>query len=151
MWSAPVLIKYWTLQLAGWLVVLVAAWIAAELFGWPQKVVWIIVGVWAAKDALLYPLVWRAYEQQDSNASAYPAAGTPGVVLRRLDPQGAVRIGGERWSAVAVEGAAPVGQGERVRVVGREGMTLIVEPTAAGCGRKQPRGPLTLGRQGEHE
>lgn|SRR5690606_11969849 len=151
MWSAPVLIKYWSLQLAGWVVVLVVAWIAAELFGWPKKAVWIIAGAWAAKDVLLYPLVWRAYEQRDSDASAYPAAGTPGVVLRRLDPKGAVRIRGERWSAVAAEGAAPVEPGERVRVVGREGMTLIVEPTGHAADEGSRAAHSRIGRHGEDE
>src|SRR5690606_20374499 len=102
-----------------------AAWFAAELFDWPKKVAWIIVGVWAAKDVLLYPLVWRAYEHRDSHASAYPKAGTEGVALQRLDPEGAVRVAGERWKAVA-ESGVPVGKGERVRITGRDGMTLLV-------------------------
>jgi|SRR5690606_21269444 len=128
MWSPHVLVKYWSLQLAGWFVVLVAALLAAELFGWPRKVVWIVVAVWALKDALLYPLVWRSYDGRDAEPSAYPLAGAEGVVLRELDPDGAVRIGGERWNASAAEAAAPIRKGERVRVVGREGMTLFVVP-----------------------
>src|SRR5690606_4168596 len=100
MWSTQVLTKYWALQVAGWIAVFVAAWFAAELFDWPKKVVWIIVVVWAAKDVLLYPLVWRAYEHHDSHASAYPKEGAEGVALQRLDPEGAVRVAGERWKAV---------------------------------------------------
>lgn len=126
MWSAQVLAKYWALQLAGWIGVFVAAWFAVELFDWPKKVAWIIVGVWAAKDVLLYPLVWRAYEHRDSHASAYPREGSEGVVLQRLDPEGAVRVAGERWKAVAGSDV-PIGEGESVRVAGRDGMTLIVE------------------------
>src|SRR5690606_25387648 len=127
MWSRQVLAKYWALQVAGWIGVFVAAWFAAELFDWPRKVVWIIVGVCVAKDVMLYPLVWRAYEHHDSHASAYPRVSAEGAVLPRLEPEGAVRIAGERWKAAAASGV-PIGEGERVRVAGRDGMTLIVEP-----------------------
>lgn len=133
MWSRQVFLKYWMLQLVGWFVVLVVAWLAAELFGWPMKVVWIAVGVWAAKDVLLYPFVWRAYEHSDSHASAYPAEGSEGVALRRLEPDGLVRIGGERWKALT-EGHAAIEAGERVRVVARDGMTLIVARAASAEG-----------------
>jgi membrane protein implicated in regulation of membrane protease activity len=125
MWSAHVLLKYWALQVAGWLVVFVAAWFAAELFAWPKKIVWLIVGVWAAKDALLYPLVWRAYDQRDARGSAYPDEGAEGVVLRRLAPEGLIRVGGERWKAVAKDGRC-VDEGARVRIVDRDGMMLGV-------------------------
>lgn len=129
MWSRQVLLKYFAIQLAGWGVVLILTWFAAELFTWPKKIVWIVVGVWAVKDVLLYPFVWRAYEHRETHAFAYPAAGVEGVVLRRLDPSGTVRIGGERWNAVA-EGDRTIDAGERVRVVGRDGMTLVVAAAA---------------------
>jgi membrane-bound serine protease (ClpP class) len=40
-------------------------------------------------------------------------------------PEGQVRIGGELWSARCEAGAEP---GEKVRVLGRNGLTLLVEP-----------------------
>ena len=125
MWSREVLVRYFALQVAGWVVVFTVTWFAAEIFAWPKKIVWIVVAAWAAKDVVLYPFVWRAYELRDAHAVAYPAAGAEGVALRRLDPAGTVRIGGERWNAVA-EHKRPIVAGERVRVVGRDGMTLIV-------------------------
>lgn len=125
MWSRQVLTRYFAFQLAGWFVVFVVTSFAAEIFAWPKEMVWIVVGAWAVKDVVLYPFVWRAYELQDAHAVGYPAAGAEGVVLRRLDPAGTVRIGGERWKAVA-EGDRAIDAGERVRVVGRDGMTLIV-------------------------
>jgi membrane-bound ClpP family serine protease len=125
MWSRHVLLKYWAIQAAGWFVLFVAGWFAAEFFDWPKRVVWIVVGVWAAKDALLYPLVWRSFDQRGTPASAYPSAGAEGIVLRRLAPHGWVRVNGERWKAV-VEGDACVDEGERVRVVARDGMRLTV-------------------------
>jgi membrane-bound ClpP family serine protease len=83
-------------------------------------------GIWALKDVLLYPLVWRAYDTH-GRSSARPHEGSEGVVLRRLSPSGVVRVDGERWSARALDRSTPLEEGQSVRVVGREGMTLIVE------------------------
>lgn len=127
MWSAHVLLKYWSLQIAGWIVVLAVAWFATELFGWPRRVAWIALGVWAAKDVLLYPLVWRAYDHRDVPSSGHPYEGAEAEVLRALNPAGGVRIRGERWKARVARSGAPIEAGERVRVVARHGMTLIVE------------------------
>jgi membrane-bound serine protease (ClpP class) len=48
------------------------------------------------------------------------------VVLPCL-PEGQVRLGGEIWAARCRSGART---GERVRVVGRDGLVLVVEPEA---------------------
>jgi membrane-bound serine protease (ClpP class) len=56
-----------------------------------------------------------------------PGAGTEGVARTALVPVGSVLAAGEDWSAIAAGGAA-VERGDRVRVVGRHGLTLIVEP-----------------------
>ncbi|MDQ7829748.1 MAG: nodulation protein NfeD [Armatimonadota bacterium] len=52
--------------------------------------------------------------------------GQVGVARSDLAPEGTVHVAGEEWSAVAVDGTIPAGQ--RVRVVGREGLRLYVEP-----------------------
>lgn len=52
--------------------------------------------------------------------------GQVGVARSDLAPAGTVHVAGEEWSAVAVDGTIPAGQ--RVRVVGREGLRLYVEP-----------------------
>jgi membrane-bound ClpP family serine protease len=137
MWSAHVFLKYWSLQIAGWIVVFAVAWFATELFDWPKRVAWIVVGVWAVKDAVLYPLVWRSYDQRDVPASAYPYAGTDADVLRRLNPTGVVRVRGERWQATAAQGEAPIETGERVRITDRHGMTLTVERTRRSGGARE--------------
>jgi membrane-bound serine protease (ClpP class) len=46
-----------------------------------------------------------------------------GVVLTPCNPIGQVLVVGERWEATCAEGADP---GEKVRVVGIEGLTLTV-------------------------
>jgi membrane-bound serine protease (ClpP class) len=51
--------------------------------------------------------------------------GSIGQVVDWPGPQGSVRVHGEIWAA---RGARPLNPGDSVRVVGRDGLTLIVEP-----------------------
>jgi membrane protein implicated in regulation of membrane protease activity len=51
--------------------------------------------------------------------------GTTGKALSRLAPDGQIELNGEIWNAHCVVGAEV---GEAVTVVGREGLTLAVEP-----------------------
>jgi membrane-bound serine protease (ClpP class) len=62
--------------------------------------------------------------------------GTPGEVRRPLDPVGSVYAEGEEWTARSVRGER-LGRGERIRVVGQAGLTLLVEavsPSGAPAG-----------------
>ena len=54
-------------------------------------------------------------------------AGSDGVVKRALTPLGVVYAVGEEWSARSASGAE-IPSGEHVRVVGQDGLTLMVEP-----------------------
>jgi membrane-bound serine protease (ClpP class) len=54
------------------------------------------------------------------------ASGTRGAVRRGLAPLGTVYASGEEWSARTVDGSA-LERGTAVRVVGQDGMVLIVE------------------------
>ena len=58
-------------------------------------------------------------------SGAEELAGAEAVVLADFHGRGAVRVHGERWNAVA---EVPLRAGQRVRVVGREGLTLKVAP-----------------------
>jgi membrane-bound serine protease (ClpP class) len=53
--------------------------------------------------------------------------GSDGVVKRALSPLGVVYAVGEEWSARSATGTE-IQSGERVRVVGQDGLTLLVEP-----------------------
>ena len=53
--------------------------------------------------------------------------GATGIVSARCSPTGQVRIAGETWEAQCAAGAEV---GDRVTVVGRERLTLLVEPAA---------------------
>lgn len=127
MWSSRVLLKYWGIQAAGWIVVFFVAWVLADRFAWPRWTVWTICAIWVAKDAVLYPFVWRSYASYAANTHAYPRPGTCGVALRRLNPTGIVRVEGEIWNAGIAPDSRMIEDGERIRVTGRDGMTLLVE------------------------
>jgi membrane-bound serine protease (ClpP class) len=80
----------------------------------------------------------------EARALPAPAAGmdelvgAEGVAIVELGPRGEVRVGHERWSAEAAGGAIPAGSS--VRVVGRRGLRLIVEPRPT-APWQTPKGP----------
>ena len=59
-------------------------------------------------------------------AAAVPP-GSTGVVRRPLEPTGSIYAGGEEWSARSADDR-PIERGTPVRIVKREGLTLVVEP-----------------------
>jgi membrane-bound serine protease (ClpP class) len=79
-------------------------------------------------------IVWAAVR---SRAMAAPSGlvgsvsgiqpGLPGVVRLAIEPVGSVYLAGEEWSARTANGEA-LERGTPVRVVGTEGLTVIVEP-----------------------
>jgi membrane protein implicated in regulation of membrane protease activity len=58
--------------------------------------------------------------------------GSEGVARTGLTPSGVVYVAGEDWTARSASGRT-IAEGDRVRVVGQQGLTLIVdaEPIAA--------------------
>ena len=72
------------------------------------------------------------------NEDAFGAGGTSkvplgavGVAKTNLAPSGVVHVVGEQWTARSADGAEIV-SGQRVRVVGQDGLTLIVDADPAG-------------------
>ena len=70
--------------------------------------------------------------RQMTTAEGLIGAGLPsnslGQVRRPLTPVGSVYAGGEEWTARSAD-ERPLERGTSVRVVGQEGLTLVVEPT----------------------
>ncbi len=54
--------------------------------------------------------------------------GSRGVAVSDIDPEGEVRVLGEFWHAKSVDGSL-IRKGEKIEVVGREGLTLLVKPS----------------------
>ena len=112
-----------------------------ELPGQGARVSPWLLAVVTAMLAAFFLLVVRAVVE--ARRLPVPAAGMDalvgevGVALGPLEPHGEVRVAHERWSAEAARGTIPAGT--PVRVVGRRGLKLIVEPGPSLP--RQPKGP----------
>ncbi len=125
-----VVVRYAALQIPGLVVVLALVLAAWEWLDFPAWMAWAVPLAWLTKDALLFPLVWRAYEPDDRSAPG-GLAGSTALVQEALAPSGWVRRGPELWRAELVNAAAGVAApGTEVRVVRVEGLVLYVEPVA---------------------
>jgi len=104
---------------------LFVAAVLLALFVFPQP--WGLVLVVAA-GAVELAETWfwiRFSRRRRIRAGAETLIGATAEVATDCRPLGQVRLQGELWRARCESGA---GAGERVRVVGREGLTLLVEP-----------------------
>jgi len=125
-WSARVVLRYALLQVPFTaLVIVVLIWVRK----WVDLPIWFICGLFAflvIKDIVLFPFVWRAYDP-DSPALTNTMEGARGIAINDLHPSGYVEIGAERWQAEVIEGSPPIRRGQRVRVHGIRGLTLLVQ------------------------
>lgn len=117
--------RYVFWQIPGWLIVALLLLSAQQWFALPSWVSYAGVAAWMLKDFALYPFVRAAYES-DVKTGVNQLIGVRGVVQNELAPRGKVRIRGELWSAEIEPGARPLTHGEQVRVLGAQGLTLIV-------------------------
>jgi membrane-bound serine protease (ClpP class) len=86
----------------------------------------LVVVVVAALAEVGETFFWLRYSQRRRiQAGAETLIGAVAEALTPCTPIGQVRVEGEIWRARCAEGAAP---GDRVRVVGRDDLTLLVEP-----------------------
>jgi membrane protein implicated in regulation of membrane protease activity len=81
----------------------------------------VIIPLW-----VLELLAWnRSMKSRRKVVGAQTLIGREAVVMTACRPRGQVRIDGEIWEARCDEGVA---EGDAVRVVDRDNLTLIVEP-----------------------
>jgi membrane-bound serine protease (ClpP class) len=99
--------------------------VALALFVLPRP--WGLVAVIAAAIVELGETwFWVRFSQRRRiQAGAETLIGARAEVVSPCRPTGQVRLVGELWQAWCEAGAEP---GEMVRVTGREGLTLLVEP-----------------------
>ncbi len=119
--------KYLILQLPGVALFVIALILMRRWVDLPEWLFWGLIVLWVGMDVVLFPFVRKSYEPQGGEN---PIIGALGVVENRLSPSGFVRVGGERWKALVLEGSMPIDRGEPVRVSAIEGLTLIVERAA---------------------
>lgn len=127
-WTVRVLVRYILLQVPGTALLIL---ILLQIHKWFDLPVWSIYGLIAvsvAKDIILFPFVWRAYDWSSQN-EINPMVGRQGIVRERLTPSGYIRIHGELWKAELKNGNPPIEKGETVRVEEVRGLTLLVGPS----------------------
>jgi membrane-bound ClpP family serine protease len=124
-WSGRVLFRYALLQLPGLAAVVGVIFLVRHWVVFADWYAWVAIGLWIAKDAVLFPRVWQAYDWDDPRHTR-SMIGKRGQVKENLDPKGYVLIGGELWQAETNDLSRPITAGERVTVVEMEGLLLIV-------------------------
>jgi membrane protein implicated in regulation of membrane protease activity len=123
--ALPTILKYALLQLpALGLLIAILSWLEYR-YALPRWLFWTALGLWLGKDVLLYRFVWRSYAP--FNAAEERIVGAGGTARKALAPTGYIEVQGELWRAEVVPGSRPVAKGQKVRVVERRGLTLMVE------------------------
>lgn len=118
--------RYWLYQAPGLGIVAVLVIAGAHWFAVPIWACATAMGLWIAKDAVLYPFLKSAYEGPQPTGLE-TMIGSLGTAQEDLMPHGLVKVGAELWRA---ESGTPVKAGQMVRVNGCEGMTLRVGPVS---------------------
>jgi membrane protein implicated in regulation of membrane protease activity len=131
-WSKRTILRYALFQIpdtAALIMILIAL---EHWFDLPEWILWGVIAVWVAKDILMFPFIWRAYDSTASK-SVHAIIGSQGVAEERLAPTGYVRVRGELWKAEVINGVGAVEKGQSVRIRGNRGTTLFVEREDSGA------------------
>ena len=86
-----------------------------------------LILLWIAKEIILFPLVWRAYDQTQSDVSA-AMIGLRGITKEKLAPTGYIMVQGELWKAEKMVNEPPIEKNKWVQVKKIEGLKLFVVP-----------------------
>ena len=120
-----VYLRYGLLMIPGTVVLVLILIVIQQWIFIPAWLFWGIVGVWLAKDIIMFPYVWRAHDMNRPGISR-SMIGERGIVKKRLDPSGYIQVGGELWRAESVEVGLPIEIGQVVNVIEMEGLKLYV-------------------------
>ena len=126
-WTVRILVRYVLLQVPGTALLVLILIQLRNWFDLPVWSVWGLVAISVAKDVILFPFVWRAYDWDCQNET-HSMVGRRGIAKERLAPSGYIRIRGELWKAKVMGGGPPIEKGEAVRVEEMQGLTLLVRP-----------------------
>lgn len=108
---------------------LAAVWLVVmALVGNPHPLLYALLGADVTITSLLGLGAWRVLKHPDALAEKNKPPplieGRVGTVVAALGPEGIVRVGGEQWTAVSLNGPVPVGG--RVQVINAKGVRLEV-------------------------
>ena len=89
---------------------------------------WTVVASATAVSLALFAIalaaVWRSHRRTVATGDA-ALVGSAGEVVRWDDQGGEMQVKGERWRATS---AAPLAPGQRVRILARHDLTLVIAP-----------------------
>lgn len=125
-WSARVVVRYALLQVPALALLVVLLIVVQRWVDLPAWFSWGLVVLWVAKDVILFPFTWRAYDWHRSG-DVNLMVGARGVTEERLAPSGYMRVHGELWKAEVMGDGPSIDRGEAVRVRGIRGLTLLVQ------------------------
>ena len=131
-----VYIRYGLLAIPG-TVVLVLVLIVVR--NWVPIPFWLqvaLIFLWIAKEIVLFPFIWRAYDPGRSEVSR-SMIGESGFTRQKLAPAGYIRIQGELWKAEIMPGNPPIEKGQWVQVKKSEGLKLFVVPQENENGKRK--------------
>lgn len=126
-WSARIVMRYALLEAPGVVLLVLILILVRRWMDLPAWFVWGLVALWVAKDVILFPFVWRAYDRE-RREETNSMVGARGIAEDRLAPSGFIRVHGELWQGEVMGGSRPIDRGEGVRVRGIRKLTLLVEP-----------------------
>ncbi|MCF8106244.1 MAG: NfeD family protein [Desulfohalobiaceae bacterium] len=123
-WTRKAVLKYMLLEIPQAVLFAFFLWLIRIRTGLPLWFLFCLLGMWLAKDVVLFFYTWPAYDE--NTGERFSMLGLAGVATEPLDPQGYILIRGERWRARPAPGHSPIAAGKTVRVLEQKGLTLIV-------------------------
>jgi membrane-bound ClpP family serine protease len=115
--------------------IVVRNWVPIPIWLWVT-----LIMLWIAKEIILFPFVWRAYDHTQFEVS-HSMIGKRGITKERLAPTGYILVKGELWKAEKTVNEPPIEKNIWVRVKKIDGLKLFVVPEKA-----EDRGQKTEGR-----
>lgn len=128
--KASTAVRYAAFQLPGAVGVALLLVALVRWFDLSPRTAFLLLALWVLKDAVMFRFVRRAYEARGGRGGAEALVGALGTAQERLDPEGWVQVGHERWRARVRGGRIERDAAVRVREV--RGLVLVVEAAEPG-------------------
>jgi membrane-bound ClpP family serine protease len=125
-----VYIRYGLLTIPGTLVLIL---VMVVVRNWVPIPFWLhgtLIFLWIAKEVILFPFIWRAYDHTRSEGSR-SMIGERGLTRQSLAPAGYIRVQGELWKSEKMPEEPPIEKDKWVRIIKIEGLKLFVVPEKA--------------------
>jgi len=127
--NLKIVIRYTLLQIPEFILILIGLHLIRIRFDLADWLFWTVILISAAKDILLFPFIWPAYDW-DNPKHKDPMLGMRGVTRERLAPKGYIFIKGELWMA-QINGETAIEKDRDVVVTQVKGLTLMVRPAVS--------------------